>query len=66
MIICLDKGLVAGIGTHSQLLENCAAYRKLYEIQFREEDIVVPPPEAGSGDGTSPKPIDALSAEPAV
>jgi ABC-type multidrug transport system fused ATPase/permease subunit len=36
MIICLDKGNVAGIGTHSQLLENCLAYRRLYENQFRE------------------------------
>jgi ABC-type multidrug transport system fused ATPase/permease subunit len=36
MIICLDKGRVAGIGTHAQLLESCPAYRRLYEIQFHE------------------------------
>jgi ATP-binding cassette, subfamily B, bacterial MsbA len=36
MIICLDKGCVAGIGTHAQLLESCPAYRRLYEIQFHE------------------------------
>ena len=36
VIICLEKGMVAGIGTHSQLLEACPAYRRLYEIQFHE------------------------------
>ncbi|MGN6366765.1 MAG: ABC transporter ATP-binding protein [Phycisphaerae bacterium] len=37
-IIVLDQGRVAGIGTHSQLIETCLAYRKLYENQFRETD----------------------------
>jgi ATP-binding cassette, subfamily B, bacterial MsbA len=36
MIICLDKGSVAGIGTHQELLASCAPYKKLYEIQFHE------------------------------
>jgi ABC-type multidrug transport system fused ATPase/permease subunit len=36
MIICLEKGLVAGIGIHNQLLETCPPYRRLYENQFRE------------------------------
>jgi ATP-binding cassette, subfamily B, bacterial MsbA len=36
MIICLEKGVVAGIGTHPELLERCAPYKKLYEIQFHE------------------------------
>jgi len=35
-IICLDKGLVVGAGTHSQLLESCIPYHKLYENQFRD------------------------------
>jgi ABC-type multidrug transport system fused ATPase/permease subunit len=35
-IICLDKGQVVGIGTHAELIENCLAYRKLYENQFRD------------------------------
>jgi ABC-type multidrug transport system fused ATPase/permease subunit len=38
MIICLEKGEVAGIGTHGQLMESCPTYRKLYEIQFHEGD----------------------------
>jgi ABC-type multidrug transport system fused ATPase/permease subunit len=36
VIICLDGGKIAGIGTHSQLIESCPQYRKLYENQFRE------------------------------
>ncbi|MCL2647147.1 MAG: ABC transporter ATP-binding protein/permease [Phycisphaerales bacterium] len=36
MIVCLDKGEVAGIGTHTQLVETCEAYRKLYENQSLE------------------------------
>ncbi len=36
VIICLDKGKIAGIGTHNQLMETCLPYRKLYENQFRE------------------------------
>jgi ATP-binding cassette, subfamily B, bacterial MsbA len=38
MIVCLDQGQIAGIGTHSQLLETCLAYRKLYENQFHDRD----------------------------
>jgi len=36
LIVCLDKGEVAGIGTHAQLVETCEAYQKLYENQFHE------------------------------
>lgn len=35
-IICLDQGCIVGVGTHTQLLANCPAYRRLYENQFRE------------------------------
>ena len=35
-IVCLDAGKLVGMGTHSELLANCAAYRKLYEKQFQE------------------------------
>jgi len=41
MIVCLDHGLIAGIGTHPQLLGTCAAYRKLYENQFRADAVDV-------------------------
>jgi len=46
MIVCLDRGEVAGIGTHSQLLESCAAYRKLYENQFKEAAELAPTAES--------------------
>ena len=38
MIIVLDHGRVAGMGTHAQLIDTCSAYRKLYENQFKEMD----------------------------
>jgi|SRR5690625_884638 len=38
-IIVLDKGKVAGIGTHEQLLENNAIYQEIVKSQFSEEEI---------------------------
>lgn len=35
-IIVLDDGEVAGIGTHEQLLEGCAAYQEIYYSQFEK------------------------------
>ena len=35
-IIVLDDGCTVGIGTHTELLENCAVYREIYETQFGE------------------------------
>lgn len=35
LIIVLDDGAVAGMGTHSQLLEKCDTYREIYESQFK-------------------------------
>ena len=37
-IIVLDKGCVAGIGTHSELMKKCDVYRKIAWSQLREED----------------------------
>jgi ABC-type multidrug transport system fused ATPase/permease subunit len=36
-IIVLDDGQVAGIGTHTDLLESCDVYREIYDSQFRKE-----------------------------
>ena len=33
-IIVLDDGQAVGIGTHTQLLENCEVYREIYESQY--------------------------------
>lgn len=35
-IIVLDDGVVSGIGTHEQLLENCEVYREIYESQYKK------------------------------
>jgi ABC-type multidrug transport system fused ATPase/permease subunit len=36
-IIVLDDGKIAGVGTHSQLLEGCLVYKEIYESQFKKE-----------------------------
>jgi ATP-binding cassette, subfamily B, bacterial MsbA len=36
LIVCLEDGRIAGMGTHSQLLASCDAYRQLFENQFQE------------------------------
>lgn len=38
-IIVLDKGEIAGIGTHKELLENNSVYREIVESQLSEEEI---------------------------
>ena len=36
-ILVLDDGILAGQGTHEQLLENCAVYQEIYYSQFTKE-----------------------------
>lgn len=36
-IIVLDGGEIAGIGTHSELMESCEVYREIYHSQISEE-----------------------------
>lgn len=38
-IIVLDRGQVAGIGTHEELLENNDVYKEIVQSQFSEEEI---------------------------
>lgn len=38
-IIVLDDGKMAGIGTHSQLLETCPEYQEIYYSQFKKEEM---------------------------
>lgn len=38
-IIVLDEGEVAGIGTHSELLQSCSVYREIVLSQLSEEEI---------------------------
>lgn len=37
-IVVLDDGEIVGIGTHSDLLENCVVYQEIYNSQFKKED----------------------------
>lgn len=36
LIIVLDDGQVAGMGTHDELLANCEVYKEIYESQFKK------------------------------
>lgn len=38
-IIVLDDGMVAGIGTHQQLLKNCEVYQQIAASQLSEEEL---------------------------
>ncbi len=37
LIIVLDDGAAVGMGAHADLLENCEAYREIWQSQFRKE-----------------------------
>lgn len=36
-IIVLDEGRVAGIGTHTELMEGCSVYSEIYHSQISQE-----------------------------
>ena len=38
-IIVMDDGRAVGIGTHSDLLENCLVYSEIYNSQFKKEGV---------------------------
>ena len=38
-IIVLDNGAVAGIGTHTELLNECEVYREICLSQMSEEEV---------------------------
>ena len=38
-IIVLDEGQIAGMGTHSELLESCSQYREIAVSQLSEEEL---------------------------
>ena len=40
-ILVLEDGVVEGIGTHEELLENCQVYKEIYDSQFRKEGDAV-------------------------
>lgn len=38
LIVVMDEGAAAGIGNNSQLLENCAVYREIYNSQMNDRE----------------------------
>ena len=38
-IIVLDGGKMVGIGTHEELLKNCAVYGEIHCSQFKKEEV---------------------------
>jgi ATP-binding cassette subfamily B multidrug efflux pump len=38
-IVVLDNGLIAGIGTHKELMENCSVYREIALSQLSKEEL---------------------------
>jgi subfamily B ATP-binding cassette protein MsbA len=47
-ILVLEAGRLAEMGTHQELLDRGGIYRRLYELQFAEEDRPVAPERAPS------------------
>jgi len=38
-ILVLEDGVLAGKGTHKELLATCQVYREIYESQFGSEEV---------------------------
>ena len=37
-ILVIEDGMLIGEGTHSELYDNCAAYREIHDLQFKSEN----------------------------
>ena len=42
-IVVMEKGRIIETGTHDELLANRGTYKKLYELQFADEELTKPP-----------------------
>jgi ABC-type multidrug transport system fused ATPase/permease subunit len=43
----MERGRIIQRGTHAELLEAGGKYKRLYELQFAEEDLTGPPAIVG-------------------
>jgi len=41
-IVVMEKGRIVETGTHKELLESGGKYKRLYELQFAEEEFRIP------------------------
>ncbi|HEU0052041.1 MAG TPA: ABC transporter ATP-binding protein [Longimicrobium sp.] len=57
-IVVMEGGRIVQRGTHDELVSREGLYRRLYELQFADEDRRLPPPQADTG-GESAKDGDA-------
>jgi subfamily B ATP-binding cassette protein MsbA len=48
-IAVIESGQITEMGTHEELMQHSGTYRRLYNMQFSEEDQIVP---AGGGDAS--------------
>ena len=49
-IIVMHKGHVREVGTHQQLLGQRGIYWKLYQLQYKDQELGVAQPQVGAGD----------------
>ena len=49
-IIVMHKGHVREVGTHQQLLSQRGIYWKLYQLQYKDQELGVPQPQVGADD----------------
>ena len=47
LIVVMERGRIIQRGTHAELLEAGGKYKRLYELQFAEEDLTGPPAIVG-------------------
>jgi ATP-binding cassette subfamily B protein len=52
-IIVMHKGKVREMGTHQQLLAQRGIYYKLYQLQYKDQEIGVPPTPSPADTGHS-------------
>ena len=63
-IIVMHKGQVREIGTHQELLANRGIYFKLYQLQYKDQELnVARAPLPGNGSGELRQPEVTASAD---
>ena len=40
VILVMEDGEIAGMGTHDELMESCSVYKEIYDSQFKKEGRV--------------------------